>query len=112
MEVAMSMRQSKRHAPPAKTSAASEGIENRVRLKVDAAGRVLIPAEMRAFMGLSEGSTVLAWLDQGELRVVGIEVAAKQAQQIARARIGSNVSLADELIADRRAEARREGKNA
>lgn len=108
----MSMRQSKRHAPPAKPIPAGEGIENRVRLKVDSAGRVLIPAEMRISMGLSEGGTVLAWLDQGELHVVGIEVAAKQAQRIARTRIGSNVSLADELIADRRAEARREGKNA
>ena len=108
----MSMRQSKRRAPSAKPSPAGEGIQNRVRLKVDAAGRVLIPAEMRASMGLSEGGTVLAWLEQGELHVVGTEVAAKQAQQIVRARIGSNVNLADELIADRRAEARREGKNA
>lgn len=108
----MSMRQSKRNALPEKSGPAGEGIQNRVRLKVDAAGRVLIPADIRASMGLSEGGTVLAWLEQGELRVVGTEVAAKQAQQIARARIGSNVKLADELIADRRAEARREGKNA
>jgi AbrB family looped-hinge helix DNA binding protein len=89
-----------------------EGIENRVRLKVDAAGRVLIPAEMRASMGLSEGGSVLAWLEQGELHVVGTEVAAKQAQQIARSLIGGDIRLAEELIADRRAEARREDKNA
>ena len=108
----MSMRQRKRQAPSAKPRPAGEGIQYRVRLKVDAAGRVLIPAGMRASMGLSEGGTVLAWLEQGELRVVGIEVAAKQAQRIARARIGSNVRLADELIADRREEARRESKNA
>jgi hypothetical protein len=54
---------------------------------------------------------VLAWLEEGELRVVGTEVAGRQAQRIACARIGSNVRLADELIADRRAKARREGKN-
>jgi AbrB family looped-hinge helix DNA binding protein len=107
----MSMRQRKRHALPEKPKLASEGIQNRVRLKVDAAGRVLIPADMRASMGLSEGGTVLAWLEQGELRVVGTERAAKQAQEIARSLIGSNVRLAEELIADRRAEARREAKN-
>lgn len=111
----MSMRQGspgKRHERSAKPSSNDEGIENRVRLKVDAAGRVLIPADMRASMGLSEGGTVLAWLDQGELRVVGTELAARRAQQLARWLIGGNDSLADELIADRRAEARREGRNA
>jgi bifunctional DNA-binding transcriptional regulator/antitoxin component of YhaV-PrlF toxin-antitoxin module len=108
----MSIRQSKRRPLPAKPGPAGEGIQNRVRLKVDAAGRVLIPADMRVSMGLREGGAILAWLEQGELRAVGTEVAARQAQQIARARIGRNVNLADELIADRRAEARREDKNA
>jgi bifunctional DNA-binding transcriptional regulator/antitoxin component of YhaV-PrlF toxin-antitoxin module len=88
-----------------------EGIENRVRLKVDAAGRVLIPADMRASMGLSDGGTVLAWLDRGELHVVSTEVAAGQAQQMARSLIGGDARLAEELIADRREEARREAKN-
>jgi AbrB family looped-hinge helix DNA binding protein len=106
----MSMRQSKRRPLPPKP--AGEGIQNRVRLKVDAAGRVLIPADMRVAMGLSEGGTVLAWLEEGELRAVGTDVAAKRAQQIARARIGRHVNLADELIADRRAESRRDEKNA
>jgi bifunctional DNA-binding transcriptional regulator/antitoxin component of YhaV-PrlF toxin-antitoxin module len=107
----MSMRLSRRHALRPKPSSPGEGIENRVLLKVDAAGRVLIPADMRACMGLREGGTVLAWLERGELRVVGTETAAKQAQKIVRDRIGSNVNLAEELIADRRAEARREAEN-
>jgi bifunctional DNA-binding transcriptional regulator/antitoxin component of YhaV-PrlF toxin-antitoxin module len=95
----------------AKPSPAYEGIENRVCLKVDAAGRLLIPAEMRASMRLSEDGAVLAWLDQGELRVVGTRVAAMRAQQIARAKLGPNARLSEELIADRRAEARREAEN-
>ena len=82
-----------------------------MRLKVDSAGRMLIPAEMRVSMELSEGGTVLAWLDQGELRVVGTEVAARRAQQLVRTKIGANARLAEELIADRRAEARREAEN-
>jgi AbrB family looped-hinge helix DNA binding protein len=110
-ELPMSMRRRRRHTPPEKPKLAGEGIENRVRLKVDAAGRVLIPADIRAAMGLSEGGTVLAWLEQGELRVVGIEAAARRAQQLARAKLGPNARLAEELIADRRAEARREAEN-
>ena len=95
----------------AKPGSAYEGIENRVCLKVDPAGRLLIPAEMRSSMGLSEGGPVLAWLDQGELRVVGTEVAARRAQELARAKLGPNARLAEELIADRRAEARREAED-
>ena len=100
-----------RRGHPAKPRPAYEGIENRVCLKVDAAGRLLIPAEMRASMGLSEDGAVLAWLDRGELRVVGTQVAAMRAQQLARAKLGPNARLAQELIADRRAEARREAEN-
>jgi bifunctional DNA-binding transcriptional regulator/antitoxin component of YhaV-PrlF toxin-antitoxin module len=110
----MSVRQRRsasRRGQAAKPSPAYEGIENRVCLKVDAAGRLLIPADMRASMGLSEDGAVLAWLDQGELRVVGTQVAAMRAQQIARAKLGPNARLAEELIADRRAEARREAEN-
>ena len=100
-----------RRGHAAKPSAAYEGIENRVCLRVDAAGRLLIPAEMRASMELSEDGAVLAWLDQGELRVVGTQVAAMRAQRTARAKLGPNARLAEELIADRRAEARREAEN-
>lgn len=110
----MSMRQrasAGRRGQAAKPSPSYEGIENRVCLKVDAAGRMLIPAEMRSSMGLSEGGAVLAWLDHGELRVVGTEVAAQRAQQLARVKLGPNARLAEELIADRRAEARREAEN-
>ncbi len=110
----MSMRQrapSGRRGRAAKPSPAYEGIENRVCLKVDAAGRLLIPAEMRSSMELSGGGAVLAWLDHGELRVVGTEVAARRAQQLARTKLGPNARLAEELIADRRAEARREAEN-
>jgi bifunctional DNA-binding transcriptional regulator/antitoxin component of YhaV-PrlF toxin-antitoxin module len=111
----MSMRRratsARRREQDAKPRSAYEGIENRVCLKVDAAGRLLIPAEMRSAMGLSEDGAVLAWLDQGELRVVGTQVAAGRAQQLARTKLGPNPRLVDELIADRREEARREAEN-
>jgi AbrB family looped-hinge helix DNA binding protein len=107
----------KHHRPTGKKSAAavspapSASIRNRVRLKVDSAGRVLIPSELRSQMGVTEGSTVLAWLEQGELRVLSAELASKQAQQLAKTLLPGNTSLADELIADRREEARRESED-
>jgi len=62
-------------------------------------------------MELDEGGAVLAWLDRGELHLVSSKLASKQAQQLARELIAGNDSLADQLIADRREEARREAKN-
>ena len=102
---------SRRSAPVEPPRAAGEGIRNRVRLKVDSAARVLIPADIRTVMGLVDGSVVLAWLEDGELHLVSPQVALRQAQELARNLIVGNDSLADELLADRREEVRRERKN-
>ena len=54
---------------------------------------------------------VLTWLERGELHLVGSKAATQQAQRLARELVAGSDSLADQLIADRREEARREGKN-
>jgi bifunctional DNA-binding transcriptional regulator/antitoxin component of YhaV-PrlF toxin-antitoxin module len=87
---------------------AREGIRNRVRVKVEAGGRILIPESFRQAMGIEEGKSVLAWLDQGGLRLLAPQVAMRQAQQLADQLISGKKSLADELIAERREESRRE----
>jgi AbrB family looped-hinge helix DNA binding protein len=97
--------------PPAMPSAAPEGIRHRVRLKVDAGGRVLIPAAVREAMHIGEDDTVLAWLEDGGLHLVSPEVARRQAQALARKLMGNTGCLADELIAERREEAKREAAN-
>ena len=98
-------------APTEPPAAVGEGIRNRVRLKIDSAGRVLIPASIREAMELEEGTVVLAWLEHGELHLVGAKAASAHAQRLTRELIAGRDSLADQLIADRREEARREGKN-
>jgi AbrB family looped-hinge helix DNA binding protein len=102
-------------APPIAGSpvaaAAPEGIRHRVSLKVDAGGRILIPAAVREAMRIGEGDTVLAWLENGELHLVSPQVALRQAQELARKLIRAAGSLADELIAERREEVRREAAN-
>jgi bifunctional DNA-binding transcriptional regulator/antitoxin component of YhaV-PrlF toxin-antitoxin module len=82
------------------------------RLKIDSAGRILIPADMRAAMMVKAGDTVTAKVVHGEFRIVSPDVAVRRAQAIARQVLPPGASLVDELIADRRAEARREADEA
>jgi AbrB family looped-hinge helix DNA binding protein len=86
----------------------------RMRLKIGEAGRIVIPAEMRAAMMVKPGDTVTATVIEGEFRIVSPEVALRRFQAIGRAWRERNpgVDLVDELIADRREEARREAEEA
>jgi AbrB family looped-hinge helix DNA binding protein len=74
-------------------------------------GRIMIPAEFREALGLKDGDTLLASLDDGELRLLTIPTAVRKAQSIIRQFVPEGVSLVDELIADRRREAEREQQN-
>lgn len=80
------------------------------RLKIDSAGRIVIPAEMRAAMMVRPGDTVTAEVVGGEFRIVSPEVALKRFQAVGREwrKRNPGVDLVEELIADRRAEARKE----
>ena len=93
------------------TAAVPEGIRHRVSLKVGAGGRILIPSAVREAMKIGEGDSVLAWLEDGELHLVSPQVALRQAQELARKLIRGAESLADELIVERREEARREARS-
>lgn len=78
------------------------------RLKIDGAGRVVIPAEMRAAMLVKPGDTVTAEVVDGEFRIVSPDVALKRFRAVGREwrKRNPGVDLVEELIADRRAEAR------
>ena len=80
------------------------------RLKIDSAGRIVIPAEMRAAMLVQPGDTVTAQVVEGEFRLVSPGVALKRFQAVGREwrKRNPGVDLVEELIADRRAEARQE----
>ncbi|WP_242417583.1 AbrB/MazE/SpoVT family DNA-binding domain-containing protein [Sphingomonas panni] len=87
-------------------------IENRSmeaqRVRIVEGGKLVIPAIMRRELGISAGDTVLVDIDHGELRVRSINKALENARAILRRYVPEGVSLSEELIADRRAEAERE----
>jgi bifunctional DNA-binding transcriptional regulator/antitoxin component of YhaV-PrlF toxin-antitoxin module len=83
-----------------------------VRLRIAPDGRLVVPAALRAHMKLDEDGVVTAWLDGGELRVVSPRVAIEMIQRMVRETDRGTGSPVDELIAERRAEARREDKDA
>ncbi len=75
------------------------------QLVIGADGRVVIPAEMRAAMQIGADGKVTARVTDGELHVIAPQVAIRRVQEMVRNTIPADVSLADELIAERRAEA-------
>ena len=69
----------------------------------------MIPAELRRDLGLSPGASVLiSETDDGDMLVSTPVGGLRRAQELVRRYVQPDVSLADELLAERRAEAARE----
>jgi AbrB family looped-hinge helix DNA binding protein len=77
-------------------------------MKMSEGGRVVVPAEIRKALGLEEGGVVLWELKEGEARLTTRRERLRRAQAQVREYVPAGVSLSDELIAERRAEAERE----
>ncbi len=71
-------------------------------------GRIVIPVRYRRALQIEPGDEVRLTVENGELRVIGRKAAIEQAQALVRKFVPEGTSLADELIAERRAEAARE----
>jgi AbrB family looped-hinge helix DNA binding protein len=79
-----------------------------VRLRLNENGRVVIPAAFRKALGIKPGDEVILRMDDGELRITTMKQRMERAQRRARQYVKPGVSLVDELIAERREEAKRE----
>jgi AbrB family looped-hinge helix DNA binding protein len=79
-----------------------------VRSRINENGRIVIPAAIRDAVGLKRGQEVVLWAEKGEVRISSPAARMRRAQELVRRYIPENISLADELIADRREEAARE----
>ncbi|AWB26038.1 AbrB/MazE/SpoVT family DNA-binding domain-containing protein (plasmid) [Methylobacterium currus] len=71
-------------------------------------GTLVLPADLLDELGLQDGDTVVLEVVHGELRVRPRDAVIAGIQALAREYVPDGVSVVDELIADRRAEAARE----
>lgn len=71
-------------------------------------GRLQLRAEVRKELGLSDGDAVRISVENGELRVRSLRAVVAGIQAETRQYVPEGVSLVDEFIAERRAEAARE----
>jgi AbrB family looped-hinge helix DNA binding protein len=78
--------------------------------KVNQNGRIVIPAALRKQMGIETGETVLMDVEDGVLRIESHALRIRRIQESLKQYIQPGRLLSDELIADRRAEARREAE--
>jgi AbrB family looped-hinge helix DNA binding protein len=74
------------------------------RAKVDSQGRVVIPAAARDSLGIEPGDSLSLVLRRGELRLLTLRQAVKNAQAIARRHSEGRTGLVDEFLRERRSD--------
>jgi len=79
-----------------------------VRAKINESGRVVIPAQVREALGVKPGDDLIFTSDGETVRVETQLQRARRAQVLISKYISPDRSLADELIAERREEFRKE----
>lgn len=78
------------------------------KLKINENGRIVIPAPFRKALGITAGDVVVLRVEDDELRITTMKKRIQHAQALVRKYVKAGDSLVDELIAERRREARRE----
>jgi AbrB family looped-hinge helix DNA binding protein len=78
------------------------------RMRINENGRVVIPASYRKALGIKAGDEVILRMEDDELRITTMKRRIERAQRRIRQYVKPGVSLADELIAERREAAKRE----
>ena len=76
--------------------------------KVIAGGKIVIPAELRRALGVKDGDTLIIDQEDGRLIIQTYSAMVRRVQDSIREYVPQGVSLVDELIAERRAEAAKE----
>ncbi|WP_367025212.1 AbrB/MazE/SpoVT family DNA-binding domain-containing protein [Methylococcus sp. ANG] len=84
------------------------GKMDRQIVKIGPGGRIVIPAEIRSRLNIKTGDTLVLTESAGEIRLSTIEAGTRHAQVLIGRYVSADVNLADELIAERRIEAKRE----
>ena len=84
----------------------SEGEASKVyRARLDSSGRIVLPADVRERLGVSDGDSVLVVEDDVGFRIETADHALQAAQAYFASLVPAGVSLVDELLQERRQEA-------
>ena len=83
---------------------AADSAPEQVRATVGPGGRVVIPAEYRAALGIEEGDAVYMRLDGEELQLVSDATETRRVREMIARYVPEGVSLVDDLIRERRRE--------
>lgn len=78
------------------------------RAIVEQNGRILLSAAIRKQLGIAPGDEVVLRIEGDELRVAAVGAAVRRAQTAVRRHLREQGSLADDVIAMRKQDARRE----
>lgn len=83
-----------------------------IPVKVGPKGRVVVPAQIRRELGIEEGTELLARVEGEGIVLEPRSAAIRRLQELVTSVVPRDVSLVDELIAERREEAGRETESA
>lgn len=81
-----------------------------MEVRVGSQGRIVLPRALREQLGAEEGAVYQARVEDGRLILETREALLRRMQQETGDALDEHRSLVDDLIAERRAEARREGQ--
>ena len=91
------------------SSVSSDEAETKsVKVRIGPDGRIVVPSAFRDAVGAKEGDVFFARLENGEIHLLTPKAASVRARAIIRQFVPEGVSLVDELIEERRREAKRE----
>lgn len=76
--------------------------------RLDSSGRIVLPAELRSELGIRQGDELLIVRDKRGVHVETPEQASTAMRDYFKSLVPAGVSLADELIAERRRESERD----
>lgn len=82
--------------------------ELRATLRVAGGGRIVIPAEVRERLGLEVGADLVMTVEDDHATLMNAKAARRRARQRVRKYVAPGASLSEELMAERKKEARHE----
>lgn len=77
-------------------------------LRVADGGRIVIPAEVRERLGMAVGADLVMTVEDDHATIMSAKAARRRARQLVRRYVVPGASLSEELMAERKKEARRE----